>query len=83
MEAVGVRELRQRASEIMRKVEDGQTFAITVSGRQVAELSPKPVRHTWRSWHDIADLFQLPPDITLMDQLAELSGELTDPWSSE
>lgn len=39
MERVGVRELRQRASEILRRVsEDGETYEITDRGRLAALL---------------------------------------------
>jgi prevent-host-death family protein len=38
MERVGVRELRQRASEILRRVEAGETIEITDRGRPVAVL---------------------------------------------
>ncbi|MDP9464788.1 MAG: type II toxin-antitoxin system prevent-host-death family antitoxin [Actinomycetota bacterium] len=43
MTSVGVRELRQRASELLRLVELGETVEITDRGRPVALLSPLPV----------------------------------------
>lgn len=42
MTSVGIRELRQRASELLRKVENGETIEITDRGRPVALLSPLP-----------------------------------------
>ncbi len=42
MTTVGVRELRQRASELLRLVEGGETIEITDRGRPVALLSPIP-----------------------------------------
>lgn len=39
----GVRELRQRASELLRQVERGETIEITDRGRPVAVLAPLPV----------------------------------------
>ena len=42
MTAVGVRELRQRASELLRLVEGGETIEITDRGRPVALLTPLP-----------------------------------------
>lgn len=42
MASVGVRELRQRASELLRLVEQGETVEITDRGRPVALLSPLP-----------------------------------------
>jgi prevent-host-death family protein len=42
MASVGVRELRQRASELLRRVEDGESIQITDRGRPVAVLGPLP-----------------------------------------
>ena len=40
MKAIGVRELRQRASEYLRQVESGETLEVTAHGRPVARLVP-------------------------------------------
>lgn len=42
MASVGVRELRQRASELLRRVEAGESIEITDRGRPVAVLAPLP-----------------------------------------
>ncbi|MQB01768.1 MAG: type II toxin-antitoxin system prevent-host-death family antitoxin, partial [Actinobacteria bacterium] len=42
MMSVGVRELRQRASELLRLVEAGETIEVTDRGRPVAVLAPLP-----------------------------------------
>lgn len=42
MASVGVRELRQRASELLRRVEAGETIEVTDRGRPVAILAPVP-----------------------------------------
>jgi prevent-host-death family protein len=42
MARVGIRELRQRASELLRRVEDGESIEITDRGRPVAVLAPLP-----------------------------------------
>ncbi len=42
MITVGVRELRQRASELLRLVERGETIEVTDRGRPVAVLAPLP-----------------------------------------
>lgn len=42
MASVGIRELRQRASELLRRVEDGESIQITDRGRPVAVLGPLP-----------------------------------------
>lgn len=40
MKTIGIRELRQRASVVLREVESGVTFEVTDRGRPVAVLSP-------------------------------------------
>jgi prevent-host-death family protein len=42
MMSVGVRELRQRASELLRLVAGGETIQVTDRGRPVAVLAPVP-----------------------------------------
>jgi prevent-host-death family protein len=42
MTSVGVRELRQRASDLLRRVGHGETIQVTDRGRPVALLSPPP-----------------------------------------
>jgi prevent-host-death family protein len=42
MATSGVRELRQRASELLRRVQAGETIEITDRGRPVAVLAPIP-----------------------------------------
>jgi prevent-host-death family protein len=42
MRSVGIRELRQRASELLRLVQAGETVEVTDRGRPVALLSPIP-----------------------------------------
>ena len=42
MTSIGVRELRQRASEYLRRVEAGETLEVTDRGRPVALLMPIP-----------------------------------------
>lgn len=42
MSSVGIRELRQRASELLRRVAAGETIEVTDHGRPVALLAPLP-----------------------------------------
>jgi prevent-host-death family protein len=42
MTSIGIRELRQRASDLIRRVEQGETIEITDRGRPVAVLAPLP-----------------------------------------
>lgn len=43
MTTVGIRELKNQASELIRRVEAGEAIAITKSGRVVARLVPAAV----------------------------------------
>ncbi len=43
MTRIGIRELRQRASVFLRRVEAGETFEVTDRGRPIALLTPVPV----------------------------------------
>jgi prevent-host-death family protein len=63
MNTVGVRELKQRASDILRRVRDrGDAFEITYRGRTVARLVPLaqrrddlPATTTWESWDQLTE----------------------------
>jgi prevent-host-death family protein len=61
MTTVGLRELRQDASELVRRVESGEEIEITVAGRLAARLVPAAPRR-WQRWDDIAELFVGRPD---------------------
>lgn len=45
--SVGLRELRQSASEVMHAVEAGEHVMVTVAGRVVAEIAP-PATRVWQ-----------------------------------
>lgn len=77
---VGLRELRQNASELVRRVEQGESITVTVSGRPAARLVPVAPK----SWRDAVDLDVLyrggTADLTWADDRARLDGELQDPF---
>jgi prevent-host-death family protein len=82
MRTVGLRELRQDASDLVRRVEAGEEITITVSGRPSARLVPaRPTR--WRPWTEIADLFGGPPDPEWERDRDLVDGEVRDPWLSQ
>ncbi|HEY6795114.1 MAG TPA: type II toxin-antitoxin system prevent-host-death family antitoxin [Kineosporiaceae bacterium] len=68
MDEVGLREMRQNASDLVRRAEAGERLTITVAGRPAAVLGRPaavlgPVApRAWRSWQDIKDLFREPMD---------------------
>lgn len=73
MTSVGVRELRQRASELLRLVEAGESIEITDRGRPVALLSPMPqgsplerLRAAGETVRASGDLHELPPPLKLL-----------------
>lgn len=76
---VGLRELRQQASELVRRVEAGEEVTITVAGRPTARLVPVTPR-TWRTRDEIDDLFHGPTDPTWSHDRDRIEGRLTDPW---
>ena len=65
MKAIGVRELRQRASEYLAQVEAGRTLEVTSRGRPVALLVP--VRHTGRRQRLVAHGRMVPGAGDLLD----------------
>lgn len=56
MDTIGLRELRQRASDLVRRVEAGEEITISVAGRPSARLVPIGPR-AWRSYDEVADVF--------------------------
>jgi prevent-host-death family protein len=79
MTTIGLRELRQQASDLVRRVEAGEEMTITVSGRPSARLIPIAPR-SWRRWDDIAELFEGPADQALERDRERLDDTLQDPW---
>lgn len=72
MERIGIRELRQNASEYVRRAEAGETIEVTDRGRPVARLSPLPDSETFldrliaqgKATRVTADLLELGPPLT-------------------
>lgn len=83
METVGLRELRQDASELVRRVEGGEQIDITVSGRLAARLVPaRPA--SWQRWGNIADAFSGPADPAWdRDRALVDPSVVVDPWNRD
>lgn len=80
MGSVGLRELRQAASDLVRRVEAGEEITITVAGRPSARLVPAhPTR--WRAWAEIAELFRGPGDAGWEPTRDLLEDQVRDPWA--
>ena len=83
MTSVGVRELRQRASELLRLVERGEVVEITDRGRPVALLSPLPagsplerMRATGEIEPATHDIDELPEPLVLAEGIEPPSAVL-------
>jgi prevent-host-death family protein len=76
---VGLRELRQRASELVKDAEAGKHITITVAGRPAAQLGPIADRR-WRRWREIDEIFDLPRDADWRRDSDLVDHEARDPW---
>lgn len=76
---IGLRELRQDASAIVRRAEDGEEIVVTVSGRPSVRLVPVRPNRTWRTWNDIEGLFEN-AGAHLDDVRDAFDDTLRDPW---
>jgi prevent-host-death family protein len=79
MTAIGLRELRQDASELVRRVEGGEEIEITVAGRLAARMVPAAPRR-WQRWAAIADLFTGRPDPDWEADRDLVDQSLLNPW---
>lgn len=79
MDALGLRELRQYASDLVRRAEAGEHLVITVSGRPAAVLGP-PERDHWRHYEEIADVLVRRTDDAWEADRDLIDQELVDPW---
>ena len=81
MSTVGLRELRQDASDLVRRVEAGEEITITVAGRPSARLvAARPVQ--WRVWDEVADLFRGPGDPDWERDRDLVDADVRDPWAA-
>lgn len=79
MGRVGLRELRQDASELIRRVESGEQIDITVAGRLAARMVPVAPKR-WQSWDSIADLFHGPADANWQHDGDLIDQSIRNPW---
>jgi prevent-host-death family protein len=75
-EIVGIRELRQQASELVRRASRGEEIVLAVGGYPTARLVPLEDRR-WRRVDQLAEFLSAPIDPTW----ERVPGEaLIDPW---
>ena len=83
-DSVGLRELRQEASDLVRRVEGGEEIVVTVSGRPAAMLVPVR-RMRWRTSQDVGYVFDNPVDPAWLAEHSARSEALgddpQDPWA--
>ena len=79
MSTVGLRELRQEASELVRRVESGEEITITVAGRPSARLVAAAPQQ-WRSFEDVAELFRGSADTEWEADRERIDQTVRDPW---
>ena len=80
MSTIGVRELRQNASEVLREVEAGETVTVTVASRPVARIVPL-FGDNWVSWERASLIFNSPTDAEWDAQRRAFgTEEISDPW---
>lgn len=81
MTDIPLRELRNDASAVLRRVEDGERFTVTVSGRPVAQLVPLPRRKSYLTWEELTAA-QADPGLyeELRQALPETTDDSEDPW---
>jgi prevent-host-death family protein len=84
VDEVGLREMRQQASELVRRAESGERLVITVSGRPAAMLGPVAASR-WRRWAEVAEIFGRPGVGSWGEQDwhhedDQLEGAVEDPW---
>lgn len=80
VDALGLRELRQHASDLVRRAEAGEHLLITVSGRPAAVLGP-PERDHWRRYDEVADVLRGRTDEDWESDRELVDQNLDDPWA--
>ncbi|MEV0251404.1 type II toxin-antitoxin system prevent-host-death family antitoxin [Nocardia sp. NPDC050712] len=82
MDTVGLRELRQQASELVRRAEAGEEVTITVAGRPSARLVPIAAPKSWRRFDEVADLWSGKADLDWETDRDRIDHSLRDPWTT-
>lgn len=80
MEEIGLRDLRQNASDLVRRAENGEQVTVTVAGRPAAVLGPLSGSKTWVNWEQVADVFRRPVDPDWPADRDLVDQSLIDPW---
>lgn len=86
METIGIRELKERTSEILRQVrEQGRSFEVTFHGRVVARLvpvseveAPASPSSFWEKWEQVSQAISThwPTKVSAVEAVREVRREL-------
>ena len=79
MEVIPQEELRNHVSEVLRRVEAGESLLVSVAGRTVAQLSPA-TRRRWVGGDDLAAVWRTAAPRGWEADLAGFEAALTDPF---
>jgi prevent-host-death family protein len=73
---IGVRDLRNRTSQVMDAVKAGERVTLTVRGEPVADIVPHGVRTRWLAGNSLREqLRERAADPGLQSDLDELAGQ--------
>jgi prevent-host-death family protein len=76
---VGVRDLRNRTSQVIDAVKAGEQVTLTVHGEPVADIVPHRRRIRWLSGQHLQnELTERSADARLTEELDDLSGQTLD-----
>ena len=75
METVGIRQLRQQASALLRRVAAGETIEVTDRGRPVALLTPVPSGSPLQQLRESGDLMPALDDSDFPEPLPAVEGQ--------
>jgi prevent-host-death family protein len=79
VDTIGLRELRQHASDVVRRAEEGEELLVTVAGRPAAVLGPAtPTR--WRRYEEIVAIFEGPADPAWSAERDLIDQSIGDGW---
>ena len=81
MTTIPQKELRNQVSEVLRRVEAGETLTVTVAGREVAELSPVR-KHRWVSGPALHRVWSGPVPRDLERDIASIDAAVIDPYEA-
>ncbi len=76
---IGVRDLRNRTSQVIDAVRAGERIVLTVHGEPVADIVPHAQRSRWVSGANLrSQLARWSADAALADDLNRLAGQTLD-----